>query len=462
MRLLRFTGHLFFLGYFLLALLLYKERALYADSAFQLFKMIQFGGFEIEASRYSTYLVKFFTVFAIQSGLSLKAVMIIFSLSYPFVYYLVFLLCVYVYKDLASALLIPMVLVLCTRASFFHHVTETHQALVYCVLFFASYRFALKREKINALHLFLNAAIVLLCFFAHPISFFVLVFVLIYSMTDSLNSKQKNFTYFLFGWMFLLALLKYLLTESNSYEGQQFENFRNGFRALMHPASIHSLRFFIGSLTWMYFAMAVLFMVTCYYLYQQKDKRKLIVYIGYLFFFWLMVVLTFSGPESLVMFEKDFMPLAFLSAMPLCLMLTKTENSRQKYLHLFLLALLLFSFGGLYKSKAFFVGRIEYMEELLSKTKNVEGQKFTIASDRIEMSRLGIPWAIAFETMMLSGLDNPTDAKTIYIYQDSIPSEINLNEATLLLGTSFWLSWNAGELNKKYFVIRNGSYREIK
>ena len=186
MKKLRIAGHLFFLAYFLMALFYYKEIMLYSDNAFQCFKLVNFGTFNVEASRYSTFFVQLIPLVAVKLHLPLKIILPLYSVSFPVLYYSVYLLCVYGIGSDAAGILMILTLSLCTRQSFYYAFTETFQALVYCVLFYAFFN----REKISedefhpsqnqnklwmifkksGMHVFICLLLILLCYFAHPVS----------------------------------------------------------------------------------------------------------------------------------------------------------------------------------------------------------------------------------------------------------------------------------------------------
>lgn len=130
-------GHLSFMALFLASVYFYKERILFADSAFQFFKIINFEKFNVEAARYGSVLPEIPLLMAVKLGLNLKMLTIIYSVSFIGLYYLVYILCVHWLKNPKAGLAVVLTLILCISQSFFHPVTETHQSLVYSVLLFA-------------------------------------------------------------------------------------------------------------------------------------------------------------------------------------------------------------------------------------------------------------------------------------------------------------------------------------
>ena len=130
-------GHLSFIILFLLSFIFFRERILFADTAFQFFKIVNFEKINIEASRYGAVLPQIPVLLSMKLGVSLKWLTIIYSGSFILLYYLVFLGCAYWLKNVPAALAVIIVLILCISQSFFHPVTETHQSLVFSILAYA-------------------------------------------------------------------------------------------------------------------------------------------------------------------------------------------------------------------------------------------------------------------------------------------------------------------------------------
>jgi len=81
-------GHLSFFILLLGAVYFYKERILFADSAFQFFKIVNFEKINIEAARYGAILPEFPLLLAMKLGIGLKMLLIIYSVSFIGLYYM--------------------------------------------------------------------------------------------------------------------------------------------------------------------------------------------------------------------------------------------------------------------------------------------------------------------------------------------------------------------------------------
>jgi len=91
--------HILFLGLksffilFFLSIFFYQERVIYFDTAFQLFKIINFQDFNLEAHRYSTLITQVPVLLGLKIfHLPIKWLMIILSASYILIFFIVYLL----------------------------------------------------------------------------------------------------------------------------------------------------------------------------------------------------------------------------------------------------------------------------------------------------------------------------------------------------------------------------------
>ncbi|MDA9564259.1 hypothetical protein N9R81_06270, partial [Flavobacteriales bacterium] len=113
------------------------ERVAFIDSSYHLFKLINAETFTFEAGRYGAFFTKWPALLMIKLAAPLKVVMITFSIWFVVWYYLIFLFISYVLKNKTVGIAMALAFVTGYGHTFFHCVTETHQALAYCFLFYA-------------------------------------------------------------------------------------------------------------------------------------------------------------------------------------------------------------------------------------------------------------------------------------------------------------------------------------
>lgn len=436
------------LVYLGMSLFFFKERTCYADTPFQIFKLIHFGKFNFEAGRFSTFIVELLPLCFIKMDLSLKMVLLAFSLSYSLVYYLVFLLMVYVLNDKRSGLLLALTLMVCTRLSFFYMTTETIQGLAYSVLFFASYRS--DRVKNVLIKIIVNALLIVLCLFAHPITFFTLLFTFIYTAIERRQWKPKTML-FSIALFFVLYFFKIKSIDTNSYEGSQFNiaELLNWRSYLVY--SYNSTHFFSGHFLRMYSYMVLVALFGVFDVFR-SDKWLASFCVLFYAAFGLVILINFKDGGAQVLMEKNFMPFAFLSAVPF-LQSIRPHNMVPKTV--VLTAVLLISVTGIVHSRSVITQWFEQEYALLG------GEpKKIIDSKSLKVAGVTCNWAMPFETLMLSSLSGPANSKTVYLREHELGGSIDLTSPTLFLGPDFYQIWDTREFNKRYFNLPPTAYAQ--
>lgn len=378
-------GHVSFLLLFLASTYFYKERILFADTAYQFFKIINYEKLFVEANRYGAILPAFPLLLAIKLGMSLKLLTIVYSVSFIGLYYLVFLVCAYLLRNMAAALAVVFTLILCISQSFFHPVTETHQSLVYSVLLFAvlqhpTFRFPLLQFLVATL-------VITLAFLAHPVAVYPMVFIIGYVALDK-RQLRSVLPYALLFVAAGLALAKVLLTQEDSYEGRFFSELLSAPSNMLSLPQAYSLRFFITRIPHLYLWVIVMEFVLIIYLYFRKEYLKLAWQVGVLGIFMLITILTYNKGDSDLMMERAFMPLALFVSIPF---LKDFIGTLPKYKTLKLVGLALimvFSFNRIYVQGRAFKGRTGFNQDMLMKTAYFPNRKFIVESEKLKERNL--------------------------------------------------------------------------
>lgn len=443
-------GHLSFFMLLLGAVYFYKERILFADSAFQFFKIVNFEKINIEAARYGAILPEFPLLLAMKLGFGLKMLLIIYSVSFIGLYYLVFLLCLKAFKNVPAALSIVLILILCISESFFHAVTETHQSLVFSILLFAILQHSFRYSLVRFL---LAAAVILLAFFTHPVALYTLVFVIGYSAIDK-NQLRKVSPYLLLLLVVGIAAAKVMLTDQNSYEGKFFSELLKSPANIFKLPEAHSTRFLLSRVFGLYLWVFVFELMLIIFLIAKKEYLKLLWQLGILGSFLLITLLTYNVGDSDMMMERAFMPLALFVTVPFLKELLE-DNQQFRHLKLLLLAVVIvFSMNRIYGQGNAFRERIRFNQELLAKTAKLPNRKFIIQSGELQ-KRYYTYWSHSFETLMLSSITANIPVQTIFPANDpeSLKKYTDENVKDVFLGADFWLEWGIDNLNQKYFKL---------
>ena len=453
-------GHLSFLVLLIASVYFYKERILFADSAFQFFKIVNFEKINVEAYRYGAILPELPVLFAMKLGFSLKLLIITYSVAFIGLYYLIFLLCIKLLKNTSAGLSIILILIMCVSESFFYPVTETQQCLVFSVLFFAILQYpSFKSSLVQLLFAF---SVILISFFTHPVALYTLTFLIGYNAIDKKQLRTIK-PYILILTVAGLAVAKVMLTDENSYEGKFFSELLNSPSIILDLPKAYSKKFFFDRISGLYLGVAVLELILILHLILKKEYLKLFWQLGISGFFLIVTLLTYNKGDSDMLMERAFMPLALLVSIPLLKEMLENNNQYRMLKLTFLTLIIVVSLNRINTQGKVFRERTRFNQELMAKTAKLPNRKFIIASNELQKHHYTY-WSHSFETLILSSITANIPTQTIYPANDTSQlTKYTENANNLFLGADFWLEWNIDNLNPKYFNLsKEMSYAIVK
>lgn len=442
-------GHLSFLILLIASVYYFKERILYADSAFYLFKCINFEKINVEAYRYGATLPQIPVLLAMKFGASLKSLIMIFSAAFIALYFIIFLLCIKLFKNTAAGLSIIFTLIMCISESFFFPVTETQQSLVFAVLLFAILQYPSFRY--SWVQILLASIVITFSFLAHPVALYPITFIIGYSAIDK-KQLRSFMPYILLVLIIGMAVVKIMLTDENSYEGNLFSEFLKSPSVILDLPNFYSTNWFIKRIFGLYLWVLIFELILFVYLILKKEYLKLAWQLGFSLFFLAISLLTYNKGYSDMLMERAFMPLALLTSIPLLNEIIE-HDKRHKILKLsFLSLIIIFSFNTIYLQGKVFRDRTRFNLEVLTKTAKLPNRKFIVESGELQKHHY-TGWSYAFETLMLSSITDDMPVQTIF------PAN-NISEVTkytkfndVFLGCDFWMEWSIDQLNHKYYKL---------
>lgn len=442
-------GHLSFLILLIASVYYFKERTLYSDSAFQLFKIINFEKINVEAYRYGAILPQLPILLAVKLGVSLKLIIITFSAGFIALYYIIFLLCIKLLKNTAAGLSIIFTLILCISESFFFPVTETQQSLVFSILLFAILQYTSFRYSL--VQILLASLVITISFLAHPVALYPLTFIIGYSAIDK-KQLRSMIPYTLLALVIGLAVVKVMLTDENTYEGNLFSELLKSPSIILDLPNFYSTNFFTKRIFGLYLWVVILELILILYFIFKKEYLKLSWQLGISVFFLTITLLTYNKGYSDMLMERAFMPLALLTSIPLLNEIIENDK-RHKILKLSFLALVIVvSLNTIYLQGKVFRDRTRFNTELLAKTAKLPNRKFIVQSGELQKHHY-TGWSYSFETLLLSSITDDMPIQTIYPANNISEVTKYTETSDVFLGADFWLEWSIDLLNHKYFNL---------
>lgn len=453
-------GHLSFLVLLVASVYYYKERILFADSAFQFFKIVNFEKINVEAYRYGAILPELPVLLAMKLGFSLKLLIVTYSVAFIGLYYIIFLICLKLLKNTSAGLSIILVLIMCVSESFFYPVTETHQSLVFSVLLFAILQYESFRNSV--FQILLASIVIIVSFLAHPVAIYPLTFIIGYSAIDK-KQLRSIMPYALLILVVGLAVAKVVLTDENSYEGKFFSELLKSPSIILDLPFAYSTKFLVKHIFGLYIWVAILELILILHLIFKKEYLKLTWQLGISGFFLVVTLLTYNKGDSDMLMERAFMPLALLVSIPLLKEMLENHNKYRMLKLTFVTLIIVVCLNRINTQGRVFRERTRWNQELMAKTAKLPNRKFIVASSELQKCHYTY-WSHSFETLILSSITKNIPTQTIYPAND--PSQLikyTGNANNVFLGADFWLEWNIDNLNPKYFNLsKELSYAIVK
>ena len=461
----RFYGHLMFLVLFVLAIVLYLPRTIFVDPCYAIFNVLYYRDYVSEAFRYTAVYPQTLALLGMKLNLSLRGILLLYSVSFILLYYIVYLIVTYIFRQSRIALAIPLLLMLGIKYSFFWISTETHQALVYTVLFYCflnwsrSFRPGVIMWMVKVM---VATGILLLAFYAHPVSLFTVLFVLGYFMIDR-KMVRKPDVYILGAIIITLSVIKFMTGISSGYESFYFKGFSEFFDRVQNLHRSESLLFLNRYLFNIYFFSMLIFLSLTGYYVVKRLYIKLFWFLGYSVAFALILFTTFDIWYFPFIQEKNLMGLNILLLIPFLNDVRFRGEKPQWLVRIFISLAFLTAVYHVVNASFFYRHRLDFIQSFIQQVRKYPEKKFVIPESVIDREQLNVNWAFATETLILSSLEGPDSSVSIYINDPfgKIKDEVNLNDTLLFVCAPWAQDREIRRLNPRYFNLSNSVYRVL-
>ncbi|WP_420460688.1 hypothetical protein [Neolewinella sp.] len=401
-------------GLAMLALLIgaavcWRERILFTDPSFILFRMLLEGQPIISEHRYGAVVTQVFPLIGFRLGLPLAMVCWFYSVSFYVFHTAIYLVLGLRWRQYGLALLLPLYLTLIVSDVYFWPNNEIHQAVGWGLLFVGCYLHLRPRP---------------LGVWQHVV---LLVLLLITTNTHPLVAAPLTFVWVTFVWarsggwrgllprdgLYTLAIglgigLRYYLSHESWYDGYKLQ----GVRALDWSAVTASfqsgqLRTMLGYAE-LYWPLAVVALVGCYAAIRSRAYGVLLLTMLAGVVYTVLVCVTYPGGfgrVQLYYFESEWMGLGLILAVPFIL------YGLPKLPRYVMVAVLLISFGArtrvLADSYAYYHQRVNNLG-IVTETLREAGMPKVISYPATDwQAYFGITWGLPLETLWASALADP-------------------------------------------------------
>lgn len=451
----------FFLGIATYAVLLifaavfFKERTVFLDAAFHLFQIVKNGDFAIQVSRFGAVMTQIFPLLSVKLHLPLKWVMLNYSVGVVLYYFVLFLLCLRVFKSWQLALALLLFNTLMVTYTFYWIQIEFAQGIAFTFLFFA---FLLRDKKwadYNAVEIALFFTMIFTLAYFHPLMPIVFTFIsLFFLLNKSYATTRKTILAALLTF-FAIIILKRLIAPPGAYDAAAMSGAGNIIKLFPHYFNLESnLNFLQYLLKDYYFLFLLLIAISIFYI---RQKRWLHLLLVLSFFFGYLLLVNVSYPQGMAQFhiESFYLALSVFLIIPFIFDFLPSVQNRQLTIGVLSIMLLIscIRIGWTHRSYA---NRIAWEENLLEKTENLPNKKLLIAQEEVPMDTLVMSWGSSYEFWLLSSLKNPTNVRSIII--DENPSSLDWALANNKGFLTEWGMFDYKDLPQQYFNFQDTTY----
>lgn len=423
-RLLLLLGHAFFLTYLAGCLFFYKERLLNFDSAYYTFHLLFQEDYFIKHGRWISYLTQFFPMMVMEQGGSLATFLQTYSASFGLWFYLLFLLVVYGFKNVTGGVFYALAMGLTIRYKYYAAISEITFSLALGAVLIAWLTSKYRPVEGVSRPWFWGVALVLIVFLlgTHPV---IIAPLLVFFAFDIAYHKRWRD---IWNWGFVtlvLAIYAYTFMQlsASEYESERMGVLTQLSAVLQSPADFHVVsvirRYFDADYA---FPAALLGVVTLLMLWHRQWLSAIVFLLGNIA--WLLINLgTYSYLDSdiFIMIDGYLALFGLIWAVPLLLFVMRSNYRTVAFLTV--ASLLIFSSHRIHEKHKFFTNRLELLQQTMDDYAEKGIYKVRFNTDHFDWHQLWYPYQVPHETLMLSAIEGPEHAKTIYVNHLYLPEE---------------------------------------
>lgn len=448
-------GYIVMAALVMMSLWLYQERTLLLDIAYQTFLMITEGRMQVMVNRFGVVLVQALPFAAIRLELPLKVVLLLYSASFPLLFWLFYTIIVRVLRNDYLGWALVFLYTLIVYDAFYWAPSEQQQALGLLLVVFAfALRYpALERPWMMAVLLLAMPALA----YYHPLIFIPFFFLWLYGYFTIPDLRHWRYA-IVAAWMIVVLGIKSIFS-GNWYDDNKYDTF---FKNLVeYFPNYHELpsnaKFLAHSVQYWYFFPLLLSIVSGYLVWR---RRWGVLGLIWVFCLGHLALLHIGSPNATYRFyaEVNYMPLMIYVGVPFLLDIVRGHPWR--YWLWVLSALVLFRLVVIAENRAPYTRRVEWLSEHLQEWRNDSGAyNFYLPQQKAPVDTLLMTWGIPYESLLLSSLPSPDSAATLVVLPEPGAHAAALQNGGFLV-TEF-KDWPLSDMPATYFRLHSSPYRLI-
>ncbi len=443
---------------FIGGIVFYKERILFADSAFKTFNITNYRMFSISENRYGSFITQVVPYAMMRLHLSAKAIIKAYAFGFNLFYLLTGLLLVYKLRQFSIAILLATYFTLFVSSSYFWPNDEVHQAIAYVFLFLGSTLYMGQKKVGPILLLPVFIALLFLALFTHFIAIIPLGFLWVYVWLDNKDWPfSRGWSIALSGIIVLVFLMKFMFVPAKGYDIAKVQRVVHfSLRSAKDVFSTSIVQtFFIRCLTNYWVAMLA-FVAGVVSLVQQRQRVlaafSVICFIGFI----IIVGLTYSDIDDyannvyLFHIETEWASLGIIAATPFVYSVLPRLKPK---IGLILLGVIFATrLGYIYSYLPDFTWRTNFKKEVSTQMKKRGITKLALINNKELMTKFMLDWALSEESALTSAINKDASLLTFTFIDTNNKEKVELLKSHRSLFTC-WGNIDADKLNPEYFLI---------
>ncbi|MGN6567147.1 MAG: hypothetical protein ACTHJ0_04305, partial [Flavipsychrobacter sp.] len=302
------------------AIVFYKARVFFLDSAYISFNILRYNHLAIQENRWGSFITQMIPLISQKLHLSLRNIFFAYTISFNVFYLLVITLLAYRYKQYAFGQLMTLYYVLLFSDAYYWTNNEVFQGIAWMFLFLGVI-ISLGYRKVKIASLLLPFIMLgTLAVFTHFLVILPLAFVWIYLIWDKSNWPfSKKHTIFLSCLLVAIIVVKFMFSLNQSYDSEKLHSATHfSLHDIIFVFSTPVVSEFLLRCITNYWIAVAIFIAGIVSLYKDGKPKlaafTLIVVFGYM----LIMAITYGGMGSILLFhiESEWTGLGIIMACP--------------------------------------------------------------------------------------------------------------------------------------------------
>jgi hypothetical protein len=395
-----------YLVMFLLSLVYYKERIIFADTAFFLFNIVKDNSFCVQVYRFGDVFSQVFAVAARKAAMPLDTIAKCYSVGFIFYHFVCYAICGAVLKEYKYALAILLVNLLFTTETFYWTISQLPQGLSLLLVLLAAIAAGKKKTISLARGGVVFALLVTLLFF-HPLLVIPLVFALAYFFPKDYAHLDKRLVAGI-GIVGAVILAAKVALFKTPYEQHSASGLKNFVTLFPNYFTTHANAAFLKKCITDYVWIPLTFTAVSIVYVKEKRWRDLLLFLVFFFGYLLLINVSYYSNDTPGFYiESLYAPLAFFLVVPLVFdVLPLSKNLG------FLVVGLVAAMGcaRIYFAHNPYTARLDYERELLHVYKS---EKIILDAGKTDTELLQMLWGAPYEFWLLSQTEQGHTASII-------------------------------------------------